>query len=101
MSFRKILMAFACYWQEWTGRQPTGAQVMAIKSQKSVLADVFGLRENPFKSSHIYNVDKPDVFVPEMYGEQLDEFHRKFFLLPMGKESNKQVLGAVWSSHKG
>jgi hypothetical protein len=74
---------------------------MAIKSQKSVLSDVFGLRENPFKSSHIYNVDKPDVFVPEMYGEQLEEFHRKFFLLPLGKESNKQVIGAVWSSHKG
>ncbi len=74
---------------------------MAIKSQKSVLSDVFGLRENPFKSSHIYNVDKPDVFVPEMYGEQLEEFHRKFFLLPLGKESNKQVIGALWSSHQG
>jgi hypothetical protein len=74
---------------------------MALKSQKSVLSEVFGLRENPFKSSHIYNVDKPDVFVPEMYGEQLHEFHQKFFLLPLGKESNKQVIGAVWSSHKG
>lgn len=74
---------------------------MALKSKKSVLSEVFGLKENPFKSSHIYNVDKPDVFVPEMYGEQLDEFHRKFFLLPLGKESNKQVIGALWSSHKG
>lgn len=74
---------------------------MAIKSKKSVLSDVFGLRENPFRASHIYNVDKPDVFVPEMYGEQLEEFHRKFFLLPLGKESNKQVIGALWSSHKG
>ena len=36
-----------------------------------------------------------------MYGEQLGEFHRKFFLLPLGKESNKQVIGALWSSHKG
>ena len=43
---------------------------MALKSKKSVLSDVFGLRENPFKSSQIYNVDNPDVFVPEMYGER-------------------------------
>jgi hypothetical protein len=74
---------------------------MAIKSQKSVLSHVFGLRQNPFRASHIYNVDNPDVFVPEMYGEQFEEFHRKFFLLPMGKETKKQVLGALWSSHKG
>jgi len=74
---------------------------MAIKSKKSVLSDVFGLRENPFKSSHVYNVDNPDVFVPEMYGEQLKEFHHKFFLLPLGKETNKQVIGALWSSHQG
>jgi hypothetical protein len=74
---------------------------MAIKSKKSVLSDVFGLRENPFRASHIYNVDKPDVFVPEMYGEQLREFHRKFFLLPLGKETKKQVIGALWSSHQG
>jgi hypothetical protein len=74
---------------------------MAIKSKKSVLTEIFGLKENPFRSSHIYNVDNPDVFVPQMYGEQLAEFHRKFFLLPLGKESNKQVIGALWSSHKG
>ena len=36
---------------------------MAIKFRKSVLSDVFGLRENPFKSSQIYNVDNPDPFV--------------------------------------
>lgn len=74
---------------------------MAIKSNKSVLSGVFGLRENPFKSSHIYNVDNPDPFKPEMYGEQYAEFHRKFFILPLGKESNKQVIGALWSSHQG
>jgi hypothetical protein len=74
---------------------------MAIKLKKSVLSDVFGLRENPFKSSHVYNVDKPDVYVPEMYGEQLEEFYQKFFLLPLGKENNKQVIGALWSSHQG
>src|SRR5262249_12285745 len=69
--------------------------------QRSVLADDFGLRENPFKGSQIYNVDRPGVYVPEMYGEQLDEFYRKFFLLPLGKEANKQVIGAIWSSHAG
>jgi len=74
---------------------------MAIKSKKSVLSEVYGLRENPFKSSQIYNVDNPDPFVPEMYGEQYEEFHKKFFLLPLGKESNKQVIGALWSSHQG
>jgi hypothetical protein len=73
---------------------------MAIKSKKSVLAE-WGFKQNPCRSSHIYNVDNPDVFVPQMYGEQLGEFHRKFFLLPLGKESNKQVIGALWSSHKG
>jgi hypothetical protein len=74
---------------------------MAIKFKKGFLYDEFGFRENPFKSSHIYNVDKPDVFVPQMYGDQYDEFHQKFFLLPLGKESNKQVIGAMWSSHQG
>src|SRR5262249_48884955 len=95
------------YWQKTTGdQQPSEASVMAIKSRKSVLSDVFGLRQNPFKSSQIYNVDNqftanPDPFVPEMYGDQYQEFHNKFYLLPMGKETNKQVIGAVWSSHKG
>jgi len=74
---------------------------MAIKSKKSVLSDVFGLRENPFRSSMVYKVDNPDPFVPEMYGEQYEEFHRKFFILPLGKENNKQVIGALWSSHQG
>lgn len=74
---------------------------MAIKSKKSTMLDYYGLRENPFRPSHIYNVDNPDVFVPEMYGEQLEEFHRKFFLIPLGKDSNKQTIGALWSSHKG
>jgi hypothetical protein len=74
---------------------------MAIKSLKNVMSDVYRLRENPFRSSHIYNVDNPDVFVPEMYGEKLEEFHQKFFLLPLGKETNKQVIGALWSSHQG
>lgn len=74
---------------------------MTIKAKKGTLFDNFGFRENPFKSSHVYNVDNPDVFVPEMYGEQYDEFHQKFFLLPLGKKTNKQVIGAVWSSHQG
>jgi hypothetical protein len=69
--------------------------------QRSVMTDDFGLSENPFRGSQIYNVDQPGVYVPEMYGEQLDEFYRKFFLLPLGKKTNKQVIGAIWSSHAG
>jgi hypothetical protein len=74
---------------------------MPIRSGRSVLTNDFGLRVNPFKISQIYDVDNPDVYVPEMYGDQLDEFRRKFFVLPLSKESNKQVIGAIWSSHAG
>jgi hypothetical protein len=69
---------------------------------RNILATDFGLRGNPFKGSQIYNVDdQAAVYVPEMYGDKLKEFYKKFFLLPLTKESNKQVIGAIWSSHAG
>lgn len=77
---------------------------MAIRmkeGQKDLMKDVFALRENPFRISQIYNLDQRGTYVREMYGEQLNEFRQKFFGLPLQKETNKQVLGAIWSSHSG
>jgi hypothetical protein len=69
--------------------------------ETDILGD-FVLQENPFRGSAIYNVDEPErVYVRAMYGKQLDEFYRKFFILPLTKDSNKQAIGAVWSSHAG
>jgi len=63
------------------------------------MTDVFHLRENPFRQSEIYNPDQPGTYVPEMFGDQLDEFYLRFFGRPLQNEANKQVIGAVWSSH--
>jgi hypothetical protein len=68
---------------------------------KDLMADVFQLVENPFRTSEIYSVDRRGTYVPEIYGDQFEEFYQKFFLVPMSKENNKQVVGAVWSSHTG
>jgi len=75
---------------------------MAIKRhKKSVMAEFFGLRDNPFSSIGIYNVDGEHTYVPEMYGRQLSEFYEKFFLRPLENERHRQLIGAVWSSHAG
>jgi hypothetical protein len=75
---------------------------MAIKLKtkgKNLMSDVFFLRDNPFRTSEIFSVDRRGTYVPEIYGEQFNEFYNKFFLVPLSKEKNKQVIGAVWSSH--
>jgi hypothetical protein len=75
---------------------------MAIRRQKkSVMVENFGLRDNPFSSIGIYNVDGEHTYVPEMYGRQLNEFYEKFFLRSLENERHRQVIGAVWSSHTG
>jgi len=71
------------------------------KKAVSLMTDVFKLRENPFSQFEVYNVDRPGPYVPEMYGDQLGEFYKKFFVLPLTKETNRQVIGAVWSTHSG
>jgi len=74
---------------------------LRLKDAPDLLREEFLLHDNPFRSSQIYNPDQPGTYVREMYGKQLDEFHQKFFLLPLQKETNRQVIGAVWSSHAG
>ena len=63
------------------------------------MTDVFQLRENPFRQAAIYNPDQPGTYVPEMFGDQLDEFYQRFFVNLLQNETNKQVIGAIWSSH--
>src|SRR5579859_5707769 len=68
---------------------------------KDLLTEVFLLKEKPFRTSEIFSVDRQGTYVPEIYGEQFEEFYKKFFLMPLSRDSNKQVIGAVWSSHTG
>ena len=65
-----------------------------------IFRDKFGLTGSPFRVAEIYNPDNPGVYVREMYGKQLDEFHRKFFVDPLDRDV-RQTIGAVWSSHTG
>ncbi|MGO8989960.1 MAG: hypothetical protein ACLQGU_11960 [bacterium] len=74
---------------------------MPIRTKElDVMKECFFLKENPFASIDIYNVDIPQTYVPEVYGDQLREFYKKFFILPMQNETHKQIIGAVWSSHE-
>jgi hypothetical protein len=66
-----------------------------------LMNDVYGLQENPFRTAPIYSIDRRGTYVPEMYGDQYGEFYQKFFLNPLSKETNKQVIGALWSTHSG
>ncbi|QCO16973.1 hypothetical protein D3869_16915 (plasmid) [Azospirillum brasilense] len=70
------------------------------KTKGNLLLDDYCLAGTPFRVADIYNPDSPGVYVREMYGPQLAEFHRKFFLLPLDREQ-RQTIGAVWSSHTG
>src|SRR5690348_9319792 len=65
-----------------------------------VFRDKFYLTASPFRVAEIYNPDNPGVYVREMYGRQLAEFHRKFFVDPLARDIH-QTIGAVWSSHTG
>jgi hypothetical protein len=64
------------------------------------MRDDWGLLENPYRISAIYSPDKPDPYEKAMYGEQYQEFYEKFFLHPLEKETNRQVIGAVWSTYE-
>lgn len=64
----------------------------------NVLTDSFMLKENPFRISSIYNPDNPGTYETKMYGNQYEEFYDKFFLQPLMRGQNKQVIGAIWSS---
>jgi len=65
---------------------------------RSVMQGDFLLRENPFRISAIYNPDNPGTYEPRMYGKQYGEFYEKFFLRPLIRGANKQIIGAIWSS---
>ena len=62
----------------------------------------YGLTESPWGNTEIFNADNEDaVYVPEAYGAQLEEFHEKFYLGPMSREKNRQVVGGLWSKDDG
>jgi hypothetical protein len=62
---------------------------------KSFLETQYGLIRNPFSRSATYGEDSHLVYVPEMFGDQRDEFLRKFVLSPL--ENGQPLIGAVWS----
>jgi hypothetical protein len=65
---------------------------------RNVMEEDFLLRENPFRISAMYNLDSAGSYEPKMYGERYEEFCEKFFLRPLMRGTNKQVIGAIWSS---
>ena len=67
-------------------------------ARPNLMQKSFLLRENPFRISAIYNPDNPGTYEPKMYGKQYDEFYEKFFIQPLNRGKNKQVIGAIWSS---
>ena len=72
-----------------------------LKNVSKLMQDVYGLQENPFRTAPIYSIDRRGTYVPEMYGDQDHQFYQKFFLNPLSKTTNKQVIGALWSTHSG
>jgi hypothetical protein len=69
---------------------------MAIRSY---LESQYQLSGNPFPGQATYSEDGQQLYVPEMFGPQRDEFLRKFVLAPL--ENNQPLLGAVWSIKPG
>ena len=65
---------------------------MAIKSY---FETQYGLKKNPFPGNATYGEDTQLVYVPEMFGDQRQEFLRKFILAPL--ENGQPLIGAVWS----
>jgi hypothetical protein len=68
--------------------------------RRNIWRDDWGLLETPFRVSAIHDPDNPDPYEKAMYGEQYEEFYEKFFLNPLQKETNRQVIGAVWSTYE-
>jgi hypothetical protein len=66
--------------------------VMALKSY---LETAYGLTRNPFPGNATYGEDSQLVYVPEMFGDQRNEFLRKFVVAPL--QNGQPLLGAVWS----
>jgi hypothetical protein len=74
---------------------------MAIKMKrgtKDIMRDDWMLK--PFGINEYYNVDEPGPYEPLMYGKQYGEFYTKFVLNPLQLDSNRQVVGALWSSYE-
>ncbi len=65
---------------------------------RNIMLEDFLLRGQPFRISATYNPDKPDPYEPLMYGKQHTEFYEKFFIQPLQRGTNKQVIGAIWST---
>ena len=65
-----------------------------------VMKEKFFLTASTGKVAQMYNPDNPGTYVREVYGEQLQEFHRKFLLNPLERDI-RQTIGAIWSSHTG
>ena len=72
-----------------------------LKGSQDIWTHDWMLKQNPWRQSEIFSIDRASTYVPEIYGDQLNEFYKKFFLMPLSKEKNKQVIGAIWSSHTG
>lgn len=70
------------------------------QAARDALGDLCGLNANPFRVTQFYNPDQPGHYAPAMYGEQLREFHEKFFVAPI-EGAVRPTIGAVWSSHEG
>jgi hypothetical protein len=65
---------------------------MALKSHLEI---AYGLARNPFPGNATYGEDTQSIYVPEMFGDQRDEFLRKFVVAPL--QNGQPLLGAVWS----
>ncbi len=73
--------------------------IKTIRGRRNILRDDFLLTDNCFRVSEIYNVDQPGPYDSLMYGKQYQEFYNKFFLNPLMKETNRQIIGAIWSTY--
>src|SRR5436309_13690148 len=61
----------------------------------SFFQSAWNLDGNPFPGKATYAEDNQIVYVPEMFGDQREDYLRKFVLAPL--ENGQPLLGAVWS----
>ena len=47
------------------------------RKKRNVITDDYFLKENPFAAIDIYNIDGDHTYVPEIYGQKLNEFYEK------------------------
>jgi len=62
---------------------------------QSFLHTQYKLSANPFPGQATYSEEGQQIYVPEMFGPQRDEFVRKFVVAPL--ENGQPLIGAVWS----